>query len=100
MVSALDTDLDTLAVRADTILRLLQYAGVEAAIVPAKATVSAGGVELPSVALGVPQRFADRLRTGRPAVVGRIDQGRCLLDLRTVPADSDDELVSAVIACA
>jgi L-seryl-tRNA(Ser) seleniumtransferase len=98
----LDTEMDELVRRADGVLRMLQYAGVEAAIVPATAAVGGGGapgVELPSVALSLPERYAVPLRTGRPPVVGRLEHGRCLLDLRTVAPDQDDELISAVVAC-
>jgi L-seryl-tRNA(Ser) seleniumtransferase len=36
----------------------------------------------------LPQRFAPALRQGTPCVVGRIEKGYCLLDLRCVlPAD-------------
>jgi L-seryl-tRNA(Ser) seleniumtransferase len=100
--ATLNTGMDTLVRRADGMLRLLQYAGVEAAIVPSTAAVGGGGapdVELPSVALSLPERYALPLRTGRPPVIGRIEHGRCLLDLRTVAADQDDELLSAVVAC-
>jgi L-seryl-tRNA(Ser) seleniumtransferase len=39
------------------------------------------------------------LRTGTPAVVGRLENGRCLLDLRTVPPQDDEALLAAVLAC-
>jgi L-seryl-tRNA(Ser) seleniumtransferase len=40
--------------------------------------------------------FAARLRTGAPAVVGRVQDGKVLLDLRTVFERQEDELVEAV----
>lgn len=40
--------------------------------------------------------FANRLRVGVPAVVGRIQDGRVLLDLRTVFAEQESALVTAV----
>lgn len=43
-------------------------------------------------------RLAAGLRLGRPAVVGRVQQDRLLLDLRTVLADQDPQLVAAVEA--
>ena len=36
--------------------------------------------------MSLPAAYAGRLRTGDPAVVGRVERGRCLLDLRCVPA--------------
>jgi L-seryl-tRNA(Ser) seleniumtransferase len=54
---------------------------------------------LPSAAVSVPESYATALRTGEPPVVGRLEAGRCLLDLRTVPADDDELLEAAVRAC-
>jgi len=48
-------------------------------------------LQLPS-----PNRLAHRLRTGEPAVVGRIEGGRFLLDPRTVLAGEEDELLMAL----
>jgi len=73
-----------------------------AAVVPCASAVGGGGapgVELPSVAVGLPESWAQRLRTGDPAVVGRVENGRCLLDLRTVDPAEDDLLFAAVRAC-
>jgi L-seryl-tRNA(Ser) seleniumtransferase len=44
--------------------------------------------------------FAARLRTGTPAVVARVKDGRVLFDLRTVFPDQEAALVSAVSAAA
>jgi L-seryl-tRNA(Ser) seleniumtransferase len=44
------------------------------------------------------EAFAERLRTGTPAVVGRVQGGRWLLDLRTVFAEQEDELLAAIRA--
>ncbi len=41
-------------------------------------------------------RFAQALRTGTPSVVGRIQNGKLLFDLRTVFARQDQDLVAAV----
>jgi L-seryl-tRNA(Ser) seleniumtransferase len=48
----------------------------------------------------VPERCAARLRRGVPAVLGRVENGRCLLDLRAVPPARDGELAEAVRAAA
>ena len=59
----------------------------------------APGVELPSAAVSLPESYAAPLRAGTPAVVGRLENGRCLLDLRTVTPEDDAALVRAVRAC-
>ena len=60
----------------------------------------APGVELPSAAVSLPESYAAPLRTGTPAVVGRLEGGRCLLDLRTVaPERRRARLAAAVRAC-
>jgi L-seryl-tRNA(Ser) seleniumtransferase len=41
-------------------------------------------------------QLARRLRTGDPAVLGRLHQGQLLLDPRTVFADQETALVEAV----
>jgi L-seryl-tRNA(Ser) seleniumtransferase len=63
------------------------------------------GVTLPSAALSLPERLAAELRSGAavrrgdvPAVVGRIEGGRLLLDLRTVAPADDERLAAAVLA--
>ena len=73
--------------------------------VDVRSTVGGGslpGETLPSVALALGTRSADRslaaLRSGTPAVIGRIEDGRVVLDLRTVAPESDGLLASAVAA--
>ncbi len=41
--------------------------------------------------------LARRLRLGDPAVFGRIERDRLLLDLRTVLPEDDERLVEAVV---
>jgi L-seryl-tRNA(Ser) seleniumtransferase len=57
-------------------------------------------VVLPSAAVALPEAFAAALRAGHPAVLGRVDHGRCLLDLRALPPDVDETLRDAVLAAA
>ncbi|MDQ0378821.1 L-seryl-tRNA(Sec) selenium transferase [Amycolatopsis thermophila] len=74
----------------------------DASVVSCAAAVGGGGapgVELPSVAVSLPEWCAEPLRTGTPSVVGRVEHGRCLLDLRTVDPDEDELLLAAVRAC-
>ncbi|GAB3580010.1 L-seryl-tRNA(Sec) selenium transferase [Amycolatopsis endophytica] len=73
-----------------------------AEVVACAAAVGGGGapgVELPSVAVSLPESCAEPLRSGSPAVVGRVERGRCLLDLRTVDPADDELLLAAVRAC-
>ena len=98
VAQALDADVGELRNRAQRIAD--QVPGAKA--VDCIAAVGGGGapgVELPSAAVSLPEACSAPLRTGTPAVVGRLENGRCLLDLRTVAAEDDDALVRAVAAC-
>jgi L-seryl-tRNA(Ser) seleniumtransferase len=78
--------------------------------VPSQAVVGGGGapgVALPSAAVSLPERLAGPLRSStavhngaHPAVIGRAEGGRLLLDLRAVPPRDDEALANAVIAAA
>jgi len=51
--------------------------------------------------LAMPLRRGGAVRRGEaPAVVGRVAQGRLLLDLRAVDPDDDDRLTAAVLTAA
>jgi L-seryl-tRNA(Ser) seleniumtransferase len=75
-----------------------------AAAIPTQATVGGGslpGETLASYGLalgGRAKRAIDELRIGEPPVIGRIEAGRVVLDLRTVDPDRDGELAAAVRA--
>jgi L-seryl-tRNA(Ser) seleniumtransferase len=89
--------------RAERLAERLLAGGIDACSVESFGVVGGGaapGVRLPSAAVSVPADFATALRTGRPPLVGRTEDGRCLLDLRTVSPDDDDLLLSAVLAAA
>ncbi|HEX6501133.1 MAG TPA: L-seryl-tRNA(Sec) selenium transferase, partial [Micromonosporaceae bacterium] len=90
---ALRADPDDLRRRADALGARWSAAGLPAAVVASAAVVGGGGapgLELPSWAVALPDRYAAALRTGDPAVVGRVERGRLLLDLRCVPPHQDD----------
>jgi L-seryl-tRNA(Ser) seleniumtransferase len=96
---ALRADPDRLRDRATAAATVLADAGVEATATACSAVVGGGGapgVELPSWAVAVPERYAHALRLGDPPVVGRVDNGRLLLDLRCIPSAQDETLVAAV----
>ncbi len=98
----LDADVDALRARAERIATVLTRRGVDAKAVSTTAAVGGGGapgVELPSAAVSLSEDYAPRLRLGEPAVVGRVERGRCLLDLRTVEPEEDERLVEAVSRC-
>ncbi|GAT80692.1 selenocysteine synthase [Streptomyces sp. F-3] len=99
----LAADAAGLARRAERLAATLAAAGIDVRAVPSAATVGGGGapgVTLPSAALSLPERYAAALRTGPVPVVGRLEGGRCLLDLRAVPAEDDERLADAVRSAA
>jgi L-seryl-tRNA(Ser) seleniumtransferase len=99
---ALDADPAAVRDRAERIAADLIGRGVEVAAVASFAVVGGGGapgVALPSTALSLPASYAERLRATDPPVVGRVERGRCLLDLRTVPPEDDDLVLAAVSRC-
>jgi L-seryl-tRNA(Ser) seleniumtransferase len=86
--------------RAEQLAASLRDHGVDARAVESDAAVGGGGapgVVLPSAAVSLPAWMATALRQGQPVVVGRVERGRCLLDLRSVPVRSDDDLRTAVL---
>ncbi|WP_284977304.1 L-seryl-tRNA(Sec) selenium transferase [Arthrobacter sp. efr-133-TYG-104] len=56
----------------------------------------APGVPLPGWALKLPAALAHTLRTGDPAVLPRVHDGSCLVDLRCVPEQDDDLVLQAI----
>jgi L-seryl-tRNA(Ser) seleniumtransferase len=95
---ALSVDVTELRARAERLAA--QLPGAHA--VDCIAAVGGGGApgaELPSAGVSLPESCAALLRAGTPAVVGRLEAGRCLLDLRTVAPEDDELVLSAVRAC-
>ncbi|MGC9665854.1 L-seryl-tRNA(Sec) selenium transferase [Planosporangium sp. 12N6] len=95
--AALRVDPDRLRVRADRLRDVLGDLGAE--ITRTAAVVGGGGapgLELDSWAVSLPPRLALPLRTGEPPVLGRVERGRLLLDLRCVPDDADPDVAAAV----
>jgi L-seryl-tRNA(Ser) seleniumtransferase len=133
---ALHADPAQLRRRAEALAARLRADGLDAQAVASLATVGGGGapgVQLPSAAVALPERYATALRQpgdggnrdrddgrddgngngngngdgdgdggrddgGVPAVLGRLEAGRCLLDLRALPAEADERLYAAVRA--
>src|SRR5262249_39590919 len=99
------TPLKELRSRAEALAaRLRDIPGLDAK--PRDSTAFVGGGSLPEqelktvvVALSAgigDERLAERLRTGDPAVLPRVQAGRVLLDVRTVLPGQEDALVEAV----
>ena len=100
---ALSADVDGLRERATKLAAALVADGIPAEAVPSDGVVGGGGapgVVLPSFAVALPAGWAAALRAGEPPVVGRVERGVLLLDLRCVPVDRDDVLRDAVGAVA
>jgi L-seryl-tRNA(Ser) seleniumtransferase len=96
---ALATEPDALFSRAEAIARAVSGPAVTALAVRSEANVGGGGapgVVVPSAAVALPADLAEPLRRGEPAVLGRVERGRLLLDLIAVSPDVDDKLTAAV----
>jgi L-seryl-tRNA(Ser) seleniumtransferase len=90
--------------RAERWRAALEAQGVAASVVEMEGAVGGGALaEAPVQSAGVAiegdaEALAARLRGGEPPVVGRIHEGRLLLDARTVLAGEDEAMLAAVLA--
>jgi L-seryl-tRNA(Ser) seleniumtransferase len=94
---ALRRDPRELRERAERMRDRLREHGITAEAVETVSVVGGGGapeVELPSWAVSLDPALAESLRT--KAVVGRVEHGRLLLDLRCVPPDLDGDVCATV----
>lgn len=94
VIQALHADPDRLRNRTDRFAAALLVS-----VVPHEGRVGGGGapgVALPGWALRLPEEVAGLLRTGNPAVLPRVHDGCCLLDLRCVPEEEDERILQAV----
>ncbi len=107
VLQALSVEHRVLKSRAKRIAEVLITAGIEAGVTDSQAAVGGGGapgVRLASAAVSLPAELAGLLRAGEPvrqgqhpAVVGRVLEGRLLLDLFAIDPDDDDRLAASVI---
>jgi L-seryl-tRNA(Ser) seleniumtransferase len=100
-------DVETLATRAQSLAGRIQAAagsGVEVAVVDGASQVGGGALpvqNLPSklVALTARRLSAGRLETmfrgNQPPIIGRVEQERFLLDVRTLQPGDDEVIVAA-----
>ncbi|MGP9537754.1 L-seryl-tRNA(Sec) selenium transferase [Brachybacterium sp. AOP43-C2-M15] len=96
VLAALRTEPDALRARTEALA-----ARIDGRTVAHEGRVGGGGgaeVPLPGWAIAVEEELAASLRTGDPAVVGTVRDGACLLDLRCVPEEREDDLTEAVAA--
>ena len=110
VVQALATDDIFIINRVEKVVADLVRAEVDAHPVRTQGAVGGGGapgVPLPSAAVSVPDALAGPLRTGPavrrgrvPAIIGRVEAGRLLLDLRAVAPADDETLTRAVVMAA
>jgi L-seryl-tRNA(Ser) seleniumtransferase len=90
---------DPAALRERTRRLAARLGGAE--VVASVAVVGGGGapeLRLASWALSLPGAYAVPLRLADPSIVGRIEHGRLLLDLRCVPPGSDPAVLRAISA--
>lgn len=100
--------LDSLTRRGDAVVEKLAAAGFSAEVVDGESL--AGGGSLPDETLptrlvaveirGSMDNFCRKLRLGSPPVLGRVHEGRFVIDLRTVLSTQDEELVHALATAA
>jgi len=98
---------DELRARAEKIIAALDGLPLKAAVGTGRAQIGGGALPRSSVQSTTleithntlaPQELAARLRSRTPPVVGYIERGRLKLDLRTVFAEQDAEIVAALRA--
>ena len=100
---ALHEPVQALRDRAGRLASDLARAGLDARAIESDAVVGGGGapgVRLASAAVSLPATLAASLRKNKPPVTGRVEDGRLLLDLRTVDPADDDLLREAVLGAA
>jgi L-seryl-tRNA(Ser) seleniumtransferase len=92
-----------LRARAAAVVERLTHAGIDARVVDAAGRVGGGGAPehpLPGVAVSLPVAFNEPLRLGGRPVVGHVEDGRTLLNLRSLLPAADDALAEAVLEVA
>ena len=102
-LAMLTASVDALAARAAGLASDLRARGIGAAIVEVDASVGGGAfptARIPSIALAIEgasaSRVEARLREAPVPVVGRVANGRVLLDLRGVLPETDPFLIAAI----
>jgi L-seryl-tRNA(Ser) seleniumtransferase len=103
VLAMLTERMEVLESRARSIVSSLRSSNLDAEMAPSTASVGGGAfptVDIPSRAIVLTTdagKLEERLRRGEPAVIGRIADGKLLLDLRSVLPREDGVLVKAII---
>lgn len=105
VLAMLTASLDQITARAGNLAATLQNAGIDAQIVRTQSSPGGGAfptAEIPSSAValgggGDAALIEQRLRLGAIPVIGRVADGRLLLDLRSVLPHDDAGLATAVV---
>ncbi|MEM9655685.1 MAG: L-seryl-tRNA(Sec) selenium transferase [Actinomycetota bacterium] len=100
MVARTEADLQA---RADAICERLQDSNAEVRSTPTEAVPGGGTlptVTFPSHGLEIPGDISEQLRAGQRPIIGRVEQGRTILDLRTVDPEDDDTVVDVLAGLA
>ncbi|HEY0167463.1 MAG TPA: L-seryl-tRNA(Sec) selenium transferase [Jatrophihabitans sp.] len=98
----LHADPDELRRRCERVVAALP-ADLDAEVTPSDGAVGGGGapgLRLPGWAVSLPESYAQALRAAEPAVIGRLERGRCLLDLRCVEEAEEAALIAAACSAA
>ncbi len=105
VIAMLRLTAEAVRARCERMAFALSTAGVQAEVVEVRSVVGGGttpGASLASFALSLGVAgmseggLAARLRASEPAVIGRVSEGRVLLDLRTVAEAEDEELIEVL----
>jgi L-seryl-tRNA(Ser) seleniumtransferase len=103
------TDVNQISIRASALLETLHAASLRTEIVAGESVIGGGstpGAVLPTVLVAVAckglsaDQLAARLRAAEPPVIARVEEGRVLLDLRTVFPEEDAAVAAALAAIA
>ncbi len=103
-LAMLTASAESIRARAETLATRLASEGLGATVRASEGSVGGGAfpvARLSSFAVmldGDPEALDARLRAAALPVIGRIENGRLLLDLRSVPATDDERLAAALIA--
>jgi L-seryl-tRNA(Ser) seleniumtransferase len=101
----LSVSVSALRVRGEALRDALARDGVEMTLVESDASVGGGAyptARIPSVALAIGRDATAterRLRLGDPPVIGRLVEGKLLVDLRTI-SPGDDAVLQGALAAA
>ncbi len=102
VLAMLTAPVDEIESRAQSVARALREGGIDAQVTATKASVGGGAfptAEIPSwaIVLDGGGEAEEKLRHAEPPVIGRISEGKLLLDLRSVLPREDQTLTSAVL---